>query len=207
MATFGCPWVDYQFDWDACGSHDYSVWYDNNGNHYGSGVPCCVPHSWGLPGNYCVKARSKPPCGHISDWSDPHYITITGENEAPDTPDITGPTSGTAGEEYEYSFITTDPNGDDVYYYIDWGDNQTEEWIGPYESSEEVKVSHTWDEEGTYALKAKAKDIYNAESDWGTLEIEMPKNQLRNNPLFLQFLERLMDRFPLLEHIFYQFTT
>jgi parallel beta-helix repeat protein len=134
------------------------------------------------------------------------YLPLVISSNPPDAPAITGSTSGTAGEEYEYSFVTTDPNGDDVYYYIDWGDESFEEWIGPYESGEEVKVSHTWDEEGTYTIKAKAKDIYNAESDWGTLEVSMPRNKL-SNMFFLQFLERLFERFPLLEHIFYQFTT
>ena len=199
VSTFGCSWVIYQFDWDADGGHDYSDW----SGHYASGEPCCMTHSWGSAGTYCVKAWSQAPCGHNSPWSDPHYITITGENGPPDVPDITGPTSGTAGEEYEYSFVTTDPNGgDDVYFWIDWGDESFEEWIGPYESGEEVKVSHTWDEEGTYTIKAKAKDVYDAESDWGTLEVSMPRNKL-SNMFFLQFLERLFERFPLLEHIFY----
>ena len=174
VATFGCSNVDYQFDWDAEGSHDYSSWY----GPYNSGESCCKPHSWDSAGTYCVKAKSKAPCGHTSSWSNPYYIVIgeVQENNPPDTPNINGPASGKAGTEYDYTFVTTDPNGDDVYYYIEWGDDQLEEWIGPYGSGEEATVSHTWIEEGTYNMRAKAKDVHDAESDWGTLEVTMPVN-------------------------------
>jgi len=102
---------------------------------------------------------------------------LSGFNNPPDPPDITGLTSGKAGTEYEYTFVAVDPDDDDVYYYIEWGDGEIEEWIGPFESSEEVTVSHTWEEEGDYTIRAKAKDSYDAESDWGTLEVTMPVNQ------------------------------
>jgi hypothetical protein len=92
------------------------------------------------------------------------------------TPTIIGPYSGLAGVEYEYKLVTIDPNGNDIYYGIDWGDNSGHEWIGPYPSGEEVTVKHTWNKHGNYIIKTKAKDIYGHESDWGTLEVSMPKN-------------------------------
>ena len=88
------------------------------------------------------------------------------ENQPPDEPTITGPTEGDPGVEYNFTFETTDPEGDDVYYYIDWGDGDTEGWLGPYASDEEVTVPHTYSENGSYEIKAKAKDTNNAESDW-----------------------------------------
>ncbi|GAG49194.1 unnamed protein product, partial [marine sediment metagenome] len=42
------------------------------------------------------------------------------ENDPPDTPEIYGPTRHEVGVEYEYTFVTTDPDGDEIYYYIDW---------------------------------------------------------------------------------------
>ena len=197
---FSCPYVHYQFDWDADGGHNYSPWY---GPYY-SGEWCCIDHSWDEADTYNVRVWSEAPCGHHSPWSDPHYIIISdGENEPPGAPSITGPTSGNAGEEYEYTFTTTDPNGDDVYYYIDWEDGQVEEWIGPYTSGVEVTLCHTWSEQGTYTISAKAKDVYGAESEWGTLEVTMPVNQQSGNSqlLFSQFLERVLEYFPRLEHI------
>ncbi|UCF12910.1 MAG: PKD domain-containing protein [Thermoplasmatales archaeon] len=87
-------------------------------------------------------------------------------NQPPDAPMITGPTEGKAGVEYEYTFNATDPDGEDVYYYIDWGDDNYSGWFGPYFSGENVSVNHTWDEMGTYDINAKAKDIYDDEGNW-----------------------------------------
>ena len=41
---------------------------------------------------------------------------------APERPLIGGNTNGKKGTEYNYTFVTTDPDNDKVYYYIDWGD-------------------------------------------------------------------------------------
>jgi len=114
-----------------------------------------------------------------------------GPNNNPNTPIIKGPLKGKKGIEYYYNFLSADPEMDDVYYYIDWGDGQTEQWIGNYSSDEEVTLSHIWDIDGTYTIKAKAKDIYGAESDWGTLNISIPRNRIIYNPLFFKILEKL----------------
>jgi parallel beta-helix repeat protein len=98
-----------------------------------------------------------------------------GKNSPPLTPRITGPTFGKVGEEYEYIFYTIDLNGDDVYYYIDWGDQTFEEWIGPYKSGEEITISHTWKKKGTYFITAKARDTQGAESYVGNLCVTIPR--------------------------------
>jgi len=120
---------------------------------------------------------------------------------APDAPAITGETQGQYGEEYEYTFVSTDPENQDVRYYIEWGDGETEEWIGPYSSGQEISVSHTWDEEDTYTIRAKAKDTLDVESQWGTLEVTMPVNQQYQYPLFHWFLERFPNAFPILRQL------
>ena len=115
---------------------------------------------------------------------------------APYAPNIAGPTIGHAGGEYDYTFDTTDPDGDDVYYWIEWGDGQKEEWIGPYPSGEEIRLNHTWSNRGIYPIEAKAKDINGEESNWGTLRVSMPKNKPYINTPFMQFFEKLIQRFP-----------
>jgi carboxypeptidase T len=116
------------------------------------------------------------------------------ENNPPETPSITGTTSGKVGETYTYTFVTTDPDGDNVYYYIDWGDNTNSDWLGPYASGLEKTANHTWSKQGTYTIKIKAKDIFNAESDWATLSVTMPLNlqssQQSLNQLYLKILGR-----------------
>ena len=117
------------------------------------------------------------------------------ENEPPNIPDIDGTTSGKIGNLYTYTFKSTDPDEDNLYYYINWDDGNIEEWIGPYNSGEDAVVSHTWSEKGTYAIKAKVKDDYDMESDWGTLTVSMPRNRAYSNTLLL----RLLERFPILQ--------
>jgi len=100
----------------------------------------------------------------------------------------------------EYTFNAVDPDGDDVKYFIDWGDGDTE-WTGFSASGTPVVVSHTWAEEDTYTITAKAQDEYGLESDWGTLEVEMPVNQQVINPLLQMILERFPNAFPLLRQL------
>jgi len=127
------------------------------------------------------------------------YVFVKSEgNQPPNTPQITGPNSGKAGEEYDYTFSSVDPDGDAVQFYIEWGDGNSE-WTGFNSSGDSFTRSHIWDEKDTYIIRAKAKDSNGAESDWATLEVSMPKNKATNP--FLLFLERLMERFPILEQI------
>jgi len=88
------------------------------------------------------------------------------ENEAPETPEMPeGPTEGEIDIEYTYSTSTTDTDGDQVYYMWDFGDEVTD-WIGPFDSGVQTLQGHTWTSPEDYDVKVKAKDIYDAESDW-----------------------------------------
>ena len=88
------------------------------------------------------------------------------ENNPPEAPNISGPIKGNTGVTYNFTFSATDPNGDDVYYWINWSDGTHTGWIGPYPSGQNVTVSHVWSIPGFYDVKAKAKDVYDAESPW-----------------------------------------
>ena len=104
----------------------------------------------------------------------------------------------TLNKEYQYSFISTDPEQDEISYYIDWGDNTNTGWTKTIPSGQYYNSSHTWLEKGSYTIKAKAKDPYGAESEWATLTISMLKNKAINIPLILQKLIRWL---PILEKI------
>jgi len=118
----------------------------------------------------------------------------------PETLTIDGPTTGEVDIPYPYRFNTTDPDGDDVYYYIDWGDGCYEGWIGPFASGESKMVIHSWSQKGTYTVKAKAKDIYGAESDWETLDVTIPRSKeiKIRNPL-LNLLQNYQNIFTVLQ--------
>lgn len=114
------------------------------------------------------------------------------DNDPPNAPTITGTTSGKIGKEYEFTFVTTDPDGDDVYYWIHWGEGCTYlDWVGPYASGQEVKFNNSWPDKGDYNITAKAKDIYDQESDWGTLDISMPKNNIFLLQRIINFITQL----------------
>jgi PKD repeat protein len=121
------------------------------------------------------------------------------ENAAPEIPTITGTINGSAGESYVYTISTTDPDGNQVSYYVEWGDATNSGWIGPSNSNEAITMSHSWEDEDTYIVRVKAKDTYDVESDWATLEVSMPISHGRDG--FLWLLELLMQRFPLLEFL------
>ena len=89
------------------------------------------------------------------------------ENHAPNAPDIIGPEELKVGISYLFTFVTTDPDGDNVSYAIDWGDGTVILWAGPYKSGQEIHFAHTWTQKGTVCIKAKAKDLpYEEESTW-----------------------------------------
>jgi hypothetical protein len=131
------------------------------------------------------------------------FATYGVNNTAPGIPSINGPDSGKTGTEYDYVLTTIDMEGDDVYYYIDWGDGTFQEWDGPYTSEMEVTFSHIWDEEGTYIIKAKAKDTYNAESAWAEYEVSIPRSrEVIYYPIILDWLfEHFLDAFSLLKYL------
>jgi predicted secreted protein len=105
------------------------------------------------------------------------------ENQPPNVPEITGPQNGDAGVEYEYIFVSEDNDGDEIFYLIDWDDNTTSEWLGPYQSGLQVEKSHTWSEQGIYNIRAKVKDIHGAESDWSDSYIVVIGNHPPDKPI------------------------
>ena len=123
-------------------------------------------------------------------------ISFTGQTQPPYAPYITGPTSGKVGVEYEYNFSLSDPDNNLIYFRVDWGNGSPGLWLGPYDSGETVRLNHTWNEKGTNIIKAQAKDTYDAESEWATLEVKIPKS---HNPIW--WLNNLLDRFPLLQRL------
>ncbi len=114
---------------------------------------------------------------------------IKGYNNPPEIPTFNGPTNGKVRKEQAYTVSTVDPENNDVYFYIDWGDQTNTGWIGPYSSNKEVIANHSWSEKGNYTIKAKAKDIHDAETDWTTLEVTMPKNKTPISSFLTTFFE------------------
>ena len=128
------------------------------------------------------------------EWTSPipiDSIITESNNQQPLAPTINGPTSGRTGEEYDFTFITTDPNEDNIYYYIDWGDGNIEDWTGPYNSGYQISASHTWCSNNIFTIKVKAKDIYGAEGPWGVLKVNIPRYKSAFKNPFITLFTRL----------------
>ena len=158
--------VFYYVDW---GDGTNSGWI----GPYTSGLTITISHTWTAQGTYQVRARAKDVFNAMSDWTAPYPVTIL-TDQPPSTPTVSGPARGRIGTSYLYTFISTDPDGDLLYYLVDWGDNTTSDWLGPYQSGALASASHAWTTKGTYIIRVKAKDIFALESPWGTLPVIEP---------------------------------
>lgn len=168
--------VRYRFDW---GDGTYSTWSPL----YPSGTLATTYHYWPQPGSYQVRAQAMDEYGAQGMWSQPLLVTITGGNSAPNTPPRpTGSASGTPQVQYTYSVATTDPEGDEISYYFDWGDGLGT-WTSQTPSGQTVSRSHSWDSTGIYNIRVKAKDEHGAESDWSpSLTVDISGNTPPNQP-------------------------
>jgi hypothetical protein len=130
-----------------------------------------------------------------STWKNPDcgYLHAFGplDPNTPDAPIITGQTNGRIKRTYDYTFTSTSPLGNQLYYLIDWGDGTTTDWLGPYTSGESLTISHSWSAKGTYFITARAKDTGNLWGPWGNLSVTMPYE-----PPQFRLLEWLLERFP-----------
>jgi|GEM_PF-3011785 len=150
--------VRYQFDWG-----------DEIGNWtrlYDSGEVITLQHSWNQAGYYYVKVKAKDKYEAESSWTQAILVTIEGDNIPPSQPSITGPSSSRTSELLEFTVTGNDADGEQLFYYIDWGDNMTSGWIGPFEVGENITVSHSYADPIQYHLKVKSEDTAGAESIW-----------------------------------------
>ena len=101
---------------------------------------------------------------------DPSLVIWSGDPDPNLPPDIPGqpdgPTQGVVNKELTFSGVTTDPEGEQIYYMFDWGDNTSSYWVGPYDSGVAGEASHVWTDAGEYDIRVKAKDVNGSESDW-----------------------------------------
>ena len=187
--------VNYGWDW---GDGSPIEWTD----FYSSGVTVDITHFWETGGTYNVKVKAKDIHGAESGFFSP-WLTVVISNDVNDPPvkpsRPSGTTIGRIGVYYTYSSYTTDPNGDQIYYLFDWGDDTDSGWIGPYNSGQSVDMAHKWNSKGNFPVKVKAKDIHGDESVWSVpLSVSMPKLKLVN---LFQFnsLQKLIEDSPLLK--------
>jgi len=146
-----------------------------------------------MEGNYKFHIWTNDTSGNANISEDKIFKIVLGS--PPEKPQITGQTNGKPGVTYTYTFSSTDPDGDNVYYYIDWGDGTNTSWFGPFASGAPQQKDHSWSKKGTYTIMIKARDTKDLESPWGELIVTMPKDlqidQKSSNNSNTQTLQRL----------------
>lgn len=124
---------------------------------------------------YIENGGEVPECYQKSGFDNVVVTAIT-RNNPPSPPLISGPSSGKDNTLYDFTFVLLDPDEDDMELLIDWDDDTTSEWLGPYENFENVIQSHSWASRENFTIRAKTMDSSGVESDWGSLEIAIPRN-------------------------------
>jgi len=122
------------------------------------------------------------------------------DNRAPYVTEIKGPRTASPSEYLYYFFNATDPDGDDIYYTIKWGDGQVRGPIGPYRPNGSFCTTHTYNKKRPYVIMCKVEDSYGAESDWKTFSIIISKNRIISRSL-----QSLLQNYPILSQILQRF--
>ncbi len=131
------------------------------------------------------------------------YIKII-VNNPPSSTIINGITNGNPQIEYQYNFTAIDPDADDIFYYIDWGDGNNTGWIGPYNSGQKINKNHTWSQKGIFVIRAAAKDTNGLQGLFGTLTITIPR-AISKNILLNIILERFLQIYQIISILFHKF--
>jgi hypothetical protein len=202
--TYTMPFLDWAFNENiSISNHDYwndVIIWDGTSNGYPSitGINTIIIAA--VYNNEWHQGYSGPPPDYPFDayYIDKCVAADFGASQPPNAPIITGPSNGKIGNTYPYTFTSIDPDGDNISYYVRWGDGNIINWTDFQSSgSPGYTEKHKWDTEGIYIIEAKAKDLLGSESNWSEFIVTMPRNKATYNSFFFRFL----DHFPLLQHL------
>jgi PKD repeat protein len=121
-----------------------------------------VTHAYATIGSYTVALIVTD-----NDGANDTFTTtaiIQGPNLPPLQPQMIGPFGGHRNTSYSYSVVTTDPDGNNVFYLIDWGDG-SQNTTSLFRSGYTIQLLHQWSTLGFYLVRVSAKDPSNATSD------------------------------------------
>ena len=202
----GATSVDVNTDLSWTGGPGTSITYDVyfgttspplkvTGNHSGTTYD---PSTLSYQTTYYWKIVAWDDQGNFAEGPIWHFTTLANPNNAPNLPEIAGPAKGKPGLIYKYTITATDPDQDQLYCFVEWGDNTTTDWTGPFSSGNPFSINHAWSVKGTYTVRVKVKDEHGAESPWATLDVKMPTSFVFAHP----FIQWLLEQFPILQHLF-----
>lgn len=155
------PYIEFEnveITFDGSGSTDDGtiVNYTWNFGDGSKGYSVSPTHAYDTPGEYTVILTVEDDEGATD--IDATTATISPQpNIPPIAPVISGPENGTNNTEYTFTISSTDADGDDIKYIIDWGDGETDTTDFATNGTV-VTQTHTYAEPGTYTISVKAND-------------------------------------------------
>ncbi len=119
--------------------------------------------------------------GAVSPWSSGINVASDGRfYRAPVTPapvNLEVP----ARQSVPFGLQTTDPDGDDLRYDVDWGDYFTS--LTPFvRSGESTTVDHSFRRRGSYRVRIRAQDVRGSASNWSEAGIITVQNSPPQTP-------------------------
>ena len=138
---------------------------------------------------------------------------ISTDDQSPSAPDITGPCEAKLGKICNYTIMSIDPQGDNIFYEIRFSDDPNLKLeIGPYLSGISVTLSHCWwnyyQKSNPFSIRVRARDIDGHTSDWSIYKTNITNLTKIKTKTYLDmipwFLQKLFQHFPLLEKILKQ---
>jgi len=147
----------------------YSWDFENDGSWDASGVNVSYDH--GSDESYEVKLRVEETAGRYGYLT--KYVFPGGPPTTPSNIEVIFNPSNLFNDiSYEFNVGSTDREGDDIYYYFDWGDGvESRTWWGPYKANQTVNESgqllpsHNWAVSGVYEITVQAINDDNADGD------------------------------------------
>ncbi len=162
-------------------------------NLYGTWTDYTGPFTINQGGTYTIMMLTEDKASNYAE----DMIQFTLEY-GPTKPVIQGPSHGNVNTEYDFYFTSKDTNGDQVAYYVEWGDGSNSDWTNFVDSDTTVTIKHTYTEERAYTIRAKAKDTNGAESEWSEFKFSLTRSR---TILGLQLLKQIINQFPLLQKL------
>jgi outer membrane protein assembly factor BamB len=141
---------------------------------------------------------------YITSWDGYLYALeiIDINNNPPQKPTLKGPANGIPRLNYKFTATSTDPDGDNISYFFDWEhEHDNSGWTEFVPSGTSISRRYTFYLDGSYTVKVKAQDEYGADSPWETLDVIIPRKKQSIDNLFLRFLEKHPQLFPILRQI------
>jgi len=154
------------------------AWDPNSyGWHTGGSISYVPSGSMSEPGTYYI--RSEATDGEWrSGYSKENFFEVA-LNEPPTPPQIAGLSTGYTDVTLSFTLTSTDLEGDDMEFRVDWGDGSgPTEWSWPGEGRNSISLTHEFGRAGSHTIQAQARDALGAESDWSSRTITVNEHVL-----------------------------